>query len=210
MRSYLRYLHCLATASIVISAAYGQAGPADLMRTPPMPSNLQAPSGNIAFLKAHAVGTQNYICQSSASGFAWTLFGPQATLFLTFRWINGDVRQQIMTHFLSPNPMEGGLPRASWQSSLDTSAVWAKAIATSTDPNFVEPGAIPWLLLEVVGSRRGPTGGQMLTPATYIQRLNTSAGVAPATGCSQSTDAGRTMLVPYTTEYYFYKASGSR
>jgi hypothetical protein len=46
----------------------------------------------------------------------------------------------------------------------------------------------------------------MLTPTTFIQRLSTSEGVAPATGCSQSTNVGATALVPYTTDYFFYKA----
>ena len=52
------------------------------------------------------------------------------------------------------------MPRATWQDSRDTSAVWAKAIQTSSDPNFVKPGAIPWLLLEVVGLEHGPTWGE--------------------------------------------------
>jgi hypothetical protein len=31
-------------------------------------------------------------------------------------------------------------------------------------------------------------GGNKLTGTTFIQRLNTAGGVAPAMGCSQSTD----------------------
>jgi hypothetical protein len=142
------------------------------------------------------------------SDFAWTLFGPQATLFFRFKWIGGEIRQQIMTHFLSPNPAEGGTARATWQSSLDTSALWGRAIASSSDPIFVAPGAIPWLLVEVVGAEQGPTG-DTLTPTTFIQRLNTSGGVQPSTGCSQST-VGSTVLVPYTTDYFFYKAGGKK
>src|SRR5262249_36506504 len=118
-----------------------------------------------------------------------------------------EIRQQIATHFLSPNPSESGLPRATWQSSFDTSKVWARAIASSTDPSFVAPGAIPWLLLTVVGTGRGPTDGAFLTQTTFIQRLNTSGGIAPSTGCSQSTNVGATALVPYTADYVFYRAS---
>jgi hypothetical protein len=47
--------------------------------------------------------------------------------------------------------------------------VWAAAIQTSTDPLFVAPGAIPWLLLQVLGSQEGPAGGDKLTPTLYIQ-----------------------------------------
>lgn len=44
----------------------------------------------------------------------------------------------------------------------------------------VAPGAIPWLLLEVKGVQAGPSGGDKLTRTTFIQRLNTSGGIAPS------------------------------
>src|SRR4051812_45363955 len=99
---------------------------ADGLTAPPVPGNIQVPAGNTLYLKGEAQGTQNYICLPSATGFSWTFFSPQATLFFTFKWFGSDIRQQIITHFLSPNPTEGGTPRATWQSSVDTSAVWAR------------------------------------------------------------------------------------
>jgi Protein of unknown function (DUF3455) len=120
-----------------------------------------------------------------------------------------DKDRQIITHFLSPNPDESGMARATWQHSRDTSTVWAMAIASSSDLNFVESGAIPWLLLQVVGAEPGPTGGDKLTGTTFIQRLNTSGGIAPSTGCAQSTDVGKKAFVPYTADYFFYKAAQS-
>ena len=36
---------------------------------PPVPANIQVPLGNTAFLVGHAVGTQNYICLPSGTGF---------------------------------------------------------------------------------------------------------------------------------------------
>lgn len=178
----------------------------DNFKAPPVPSDIQVPEGNTTFLVAHAEGTQNYICLPSGSGFAWTFFSPQATLFQNVRWLPRDIRQQILTHFLSPNPLESGRPRATWQSSFDTSVVWGKVLASASDPNVVAADAIPWLLVQVVGAQRGPTAGATLTPTTFIQRLNTTGGVAPSTGCSQSTDVGNTALVPYTADYVFYKA----
>ncbi len=174
---------------------------------PSIPSNLEVPSGNTLYLKTQASGTQNYICLPSATGFAWTFLAPTATLFMQSRWNNGELGQQITTHFLSPNPQEDGQPRPTWQSSFDTSAVWAKAIASSTDAAYVAPGSIPWLLLEATGTQRGSTGGVMLAETTYLQRLNTSGGVAPSSGCTQASQVGTTALVPYTTDYYFYRAS---
>ena len=86
----------------------------------------------------------------------------------------------------------------------DTSTVWARAIASSSDPAFVAPGAIPSLLLQIAGVQDGPTGGDKLSETTYLQRLNTSGGVAPSTGCTQSTDVGKTAFVPYAADYFFF------
>jgi hypothetical protein len=183
---------------MAFAIALAQPAAAQRVRSPRVPANIQVPAGNRAFLEGQAIGTQAYVCLPSGSGFAWTFFAPQATLF-------NDDRRQIITHFLSPNPFEGGTPRATWQHSQDTSAVWGSAIETSADPRFVRPGAIPWLLLQVVGGQDGPTRGDKLTAATYIQRLNTAGGIAPAAGCAVSTDVGKKALVPYKADYVFYK-----
>jgi hypothetical protein len=167
--------------------------------TPPrVPAGIEVPSHVTPFLEAHATGTQSYVCLPSDSSFAWRFLAPQATLF-------NDDRQQIVTHFLSGNPFESGTPRATWQSSRDTSAVRALVNGQSSDPTFVKPGAIPWLRLQVVGAQDGPMGGHTLTPTLYIQRLNTVGGSAPSTGCAQATDVGKSVLVPYTADYVFYK-----
>src|SRR5262249_49545058 len=170
---------------------------------PAAPPEIQPPAGNAPFLKAQAVGTQNYMCMPSGLGAAWTFIGPQATLFVGFSSPHGTIWQQVATHFLSHNPNENGTARPTWQ-GFDTSKVWGKAIASTTNTQFVAPGAIPWLLLQAVGSERGPAGGDLLTHATFIQRLNTTGGVAPTTGCTQSTDVGTMVLIPYTAEYVFY------
>jgi hypothetical protein len=192
-------LQLLFTAGAIIAALHGaaQTASAEAITVPPVPGAIQAPSGTKAFLKGSAVGTQNYICLASG----WTFLGPQATLFVTFDWLGTEVRWQIATHFLSPNPDESGMARPTWQSSVDTSAVWGKAIASSIDPAFVAPGAIAWLLLDVVGKQRGPAGGSILSQATAIQRVNTSGGLMPEGGCT----VGSIAFVPYTADYYFYK-----
>ena len=120
---------------------------------PPVPDNLQVPAGNRAFLITHAVGTQSYICLPAGNKVEWTFVGPQATLF-------DDQSEQVLTHFLSPNPDESGLPRPTWQHSRDTSAVWAQRVDSAPAPIA---GAIPWLLLEIVGEEDGPTGGDKVT-----------------------------------------------
>jgi hypothetical protein len=171
--------------------------------TPPdVPAELQVPPGNTAFLVGHAVGTQNYVCLPSGAGFAWTLFTPQATLF-------DDAANQVITHFFSPNPAENGTIRATWQHSVDTSAVWAAAVSSSTDPRFVRKGAVPWVLLKEAGVQEGPGGGDTLSVTTFVQRVNTHGGVALSSDCASPEDVGKKAFVPYTADYFFYREAGS-
>ena len=191
----------LSMAALALSLTIVPASVARAERvTPPrVPADLEVEDGNKAFLKGHAIGTQNYLCLPSGQGFAWTLFGPQATLF-------DDQGRQLITHYLSPNPAEAYTPRATWQHSRDTSAVWATLVQPSSDPLFVAPGAIPWLLLQMAGTFDGPTGAAKMAKTSYIHRVNTTGGIAPATGCAMATDVGKRALVPYEADYIFYKA----
>ena len=168
-----------------------------------VPHNLRVPGGNEAFLTGYALGTQNYVCLGTSAGVAWKFLGPQATLFLTS---DGYQSQQITTHYLSVNPAES-LARPTWQHSLDTSRFWGRVKESSKNPDYVAPGAIDWLLLERAGAQFGPTGGSILTQTTFIQRVNTSGGVAPTTGCSDISHVGTLALVPYSTDYVFYRSS---
>lgn len=175
--------------------------------SPDLPADFEVREGFTPFLRTRAAGTQNYICLATASGVAWRFTGPQATLYVTFP---GGFDQQVTTHFLSANPEEGGMGRPTWQHSLDTSRVWGRVVKTLDDAAIVAPGAIPWLLLERAGAQAGPEGGSLLAQTRYIHRINTAGGKAPATGCVQLTDAGNVALVPYTTDYVFYKAARTR
>jgi hypothetical protein len=193
--------HILLLACVAALAAMpAQATHAASDAVPPMPANLEVPAGNKLFLVGYASGTQQYMCLFNGASFAWSFFGPQATLFK-------DNDKPIISHYLSPNPAEGGTPRAAWQHNHDASTVWATPITSSTDSAYVAPGAIPWLLLQVKGVQAGPGGGDKLTKTTFIQRLNTSGGVAPTSGCTALADVGKKALVPYTTYYFFYKST---
>jgi Protein of unknown function (DUF3455) len=201
----IRLIACATALAMAFTVSLSQPAHADQVKPPPVPTNIQVPAGNKAFLEGHGVGTQNYICLPSGAGVAFVLFTPEATLF-------NDDDEQVTTHFFSPNPFErntnpavvtAGMIRATWQHSRDTSTVWAKvnvnpdgSNGSSSDPAFVAPGAVAWLLLAVVGAQDGPTGGDTLTATTFIQRLNTSGGVAPSTGCASSTDVGNQAFVP--------------
>ena len=179
---------------------------------PPLPASLEVPSPNRPFLLGKAQGTQNYACVvtaidgSGTPSFGWKLFAPEATLF------HGDTTRQIITHFFSPNPDEMNADpltsfhpvRAAWQSSKDTSTVWARTFL-ATDAVTVTPGAIPWLKLTVVGSQNGDSRNGALMVTTFIHRVNTTGGLAPpAETCDSLQKVGRQAFVPYTADYVFY------
>ncbi|MFL5312359.1 MAG: DUF3455 domain-containing protein [Myxococcales bacterium] len=205
---------CATALALAFAVALPQPAYADEVTVPPVPANIAVPAGSEVFFVGHGVGTQNYVCLPSGSGVGFVLFTPEATLF-------SDDSKQITTHFFSPNPFENnanpavsavGPIRATWQHSRDTSTVWGqvKPGNSSSDPAFVAPDAIAWLLVTVVGADNGPAGGDALTETTFIQRLNTSGGVAPSTGCNSGTDVGHLAFVPYTADYFFYKAPERR
>ena len=75
----------------------------------------------------------------------------------------------------------------------------------SFDAEFVTAGAIPWLLVERRGTAAGPAGGDKLTKTTFVHRVNTAGGAAPAENCSAFADIGRTAFVPYEADYVFYR-----
>jgi hypothetical protein len=165
---------------------------------PATPGNLVVDDNFRVFMIAHAYGTQNYMCLPSPTApkvIVWTGIGPQATVF-------DDDGKQILTHFLSLNPDETATSRATWQHSGDSSAIWAAATQTSTDSAYVQPGAIAWLKLQVVGAEDGTTGNRM-SATKWIQRVNTAGGMAPTTPCPA---IGARAFVPYSADYVFYRA----
>ena len=200
-------------AVLVLGCAFGTVttAAAQNVTVPPTPTDITVPAGNTAFLVGHAQGSQGYVCLPDAStgGTSWTINAarPEATLFTKI--FGQDV--QIITHFASinanPNPLGLPVPKggnATWQSSFDTSKVWAKAVGTvnaGDDPaSCPNTGAIPCLLLQSIGNQQGPTGGKFLADVTFVQRLNTKGGSAPTTACT----VGQTQLQGYSADYFFY------
>jgi Protein of unknown function (DUF3455) len=191
-------LKSLTALAFVLTLALTQTAQAtDWIWRPHVPKDIEVDAGYRPFLAGHAIGTQNYICSVTPTGLKWVFIGPQATLFSAF------FQQQTLTHFHSKNPFQADAIQATWQSSRDSSAVWAKKFTGSTDPAFVSPDAIEWLKLEVTGTIEGPTGGDKLVETKFIQRVNTVGGKEPATPCTDALLNTR-QLVNYEADYYFY------
>lgn len=149
---------------------------------PPLPSpTLAVPEGNRLAFYFDAIGVQIYACQSTASGFGFTFQAPEASLF--------DRRGRlVIKHFGGP----------AWQSVDDGSKVIATKIADFTD----DPRSIPELLLRASSHE----GKGRMADVTYIQRLETVGGLAPAGGCDAD-HVGVVARVPYTATYFFYRAA---
>jgi hypothetical protein len=129
-----------------------------------------------------ARGVQIYVCSTPAAGGApaWTLKAPHAVLFQGF--------DTVAIHFAGP----------SWQ-ALDGSLVTGTKVAADPGP---DPTAIPWLLLSAASN----VGAGLFSDVTFIQRLDTVGGVAPASGCDAD-HVGAQALVPYRADYFFYHAA---
>lgn len=200
--------------ALVLACVFGTVAhaAAQTVAVPPTPKDITPPRGSVAFLVGHAYGTQGYVCLPDPvnGGTSWTInpARPEATLFANFF----GQPAQIITHFASlnanpndfatkPVPLSGN---ATWQSSFDSSKVWAVAVGhidAGTDRDSCpNSGAIPCLLLQSVGNQQGPTGGRLLDKVTFVQRLNTKGGAAPTTACR----VGQAQLVPYQADYFFY------
>ena len=176
----------LALTALLPGQASAAAPDAQRLRPPDVPELIRAPAGNVPFLLGHALGTQDYACKPTADGYAWTLVAPAATLF-------DDRGKRIATHYAGPT----------WRANDGSTVVGAKV----NDGLKPSPSAIAWLLLRATSTTVGPDG-ERLTATTYIQRVNTTDGLAPASGCD-ATSVGATASVPYTADYYFYRSAES-
>src|SRR5262245_38556306 len=155
---------------------------------PSVPSQIAVSDGYKPFLAAHAVGVQIQECISDAGGYRWRFVGPRADLY-------GDNGKLIATHFAGP----------SWQ-ARDGSKVTATLDGTGSVS--VDPTAIPWLRLRVTSATKGADGDRLFA-AKYIQRINTSGGLAPAAATCNAGTLGHVAEVPYTADYVFWKATGN-
>ncbi len=139
---------------------------------------VSAPPGARLLLEVEAQGVQIYACGKASDGYHWLFKAPDAALFDT-------TGRQVGTHFAGPT----------WQMA-DGSKIVGEVVGQAPAP---DPHAIAWLLLRV----KSHDGSGILSEAGWVRRVDTQAGVAPATPC----DAAQALpeaRMRYTARYLFY------
>src|SRR5690606_34674889 len=143
---------------------------------PPGCEAIAVPAGHVAHFALHAQGFQ--VWQWDAANSRWEFVEPVAILYA-----DAGFHGAVGIHFRGPT----------WLSVSGSSAAGRLLAGVSVTPN-----AIPWLLLRTTSTQRpGP-----FARTTYIQRLYTTGGTAPA----RAGTPGEIVWVPYTAEYWFYRA----
>lgn len=166
---------------IASALAFTVAACANLQHPAPasdLPDKLNPSANESLAMIAAAKGSQIYECRAAKNGggaYEWAFVAPEAELF-------DASGTRIGRHYAGPL----------WEAT-DGSRI-AGTVKESADAP--RSGAIPWLLL--AAKSVGTQGA--FSRITSVQRVNTVGGVAPATGCSQST-AGMIARVPYTADY---------
>ena len=180
-----RWLGATAVALATLTAAACDGSDGSLGPASPIPGHAQAPAlescptltvpaGHRLARRLYARGTQIY----RWDGQAWALVGPSATLYS-----NAEMTDAVGTHYAGPT----------WQSTSGSKVVGAAQQRCTPDPRNVA-----WLLPGATAS----SGPGFFEGTTYIQRVYTVGGVAPA---APGTAIGDLVQAPYTTQYLFYK-----
>jgi hypothetical protein len=143
-----------------------------------LPAGLAVPAGNDLAFELPADGVQVYACGGTGGAFAWTFQAPEAKLLEPGGQLAGS-------HYAGPT----------WESSDGSKVVGAKVDGATPDP-----AAIPWLLLRAASH----AGSGRMAEVSFVQRVRTSGGNAPAGGCDAA-HAGAVARVPYRAVYCFYR-----
>ena len=150
-----------------------------------VPAAIRPPAGASPVARFHATGAQVYACAAAAGRYAWTLKRPDATLV-------DAAGAPVGTHTAGPT----------WTMTRDGSSVKAEKLAQADAP---VAGAVPWLLLRATST----AGHGSLSQVTYVQRIGTQGGQAPAAGCDAQA-AGKETRASYSADYVFYTGGATR
>ena len=113
------------------------------------------------------------------NGRGWSFDGPSAVLYA-----DAERKGKVGTHYAGPR----------WETLSGS-----KVAGAFVDRCIPDPTAIPWLLLRATPEE----GPGVFEGATFIQRVNTVGGQEPS---HRGSFKGEVKEVPYTAEYFFYRA----
>lgn len=164
-------------------AAMSQAFAAPTFSPNALPMDVQVPAGHHVVLETVGTGDITYECKvkkDATDQYEWFFVGPDAVL--------SDRGGKAIGKYYGPP--------ATWESH-DGSRVTATQVAVSP----AGTGNIPFQLVKA----NPATGKGVMTGITYIQRIATRGGVAPATACGAN-NPGAKEVVKYEADYIFWKA----
>ena len=145
-----------------------------------LPEAVRAPAGASLKMATTGVGEITYECREKAAAagqYEWAFVGPVATLYAADR-------KTVGKYYAGPT----------WEAS-DGSKITGKQVAMSP----AAAGNIPMQLVKTDPAM----GAGAMSGVTYIQRLNTKGGVAPASSCDAASK-GKRQQVAYEADYVFY------
>ena len=148
-----------------------------------LPASVQVPAGNRVAMETVGTGELTYECRMKAGTtdqHEWVFVGPDAKLM-------DRSGKQVGRYYGPP---------ATWE-NMDGSKVTATQVAVSPAP----AGSIPLQLVKA----NPATGGGMMAGTTFIQRVATQGGAAPATPCNAANMSSK-QTVKYQADYIFYRA----
>lgn len=176
-------LSLAAVLALGACAAGMGASPAKTYSQATLPAAVQVPAGHRVVMETVGVGQITYACREKkdAMGHEWVFVGPEAKLL--------DRSGRAVGRYYGPP--------ATWE-SLDGSRLTATQLA-------VAPAAAGSIPLQLVKAKPAMGMGAM-QGVTYIQRVATQGGVAPAMACGAA-NVGSQQIVNYQADYIFWKAA---
>ena len=171
-------------ALLSLTACAGMSPSAPAFSQADLPAAVQVPASHRVALESVGVGQITYECRAKAQAagqFEWVFVGPKAEL-------RDRAGRKLGSYYGPP---------ATWE-SLDGSKI-------SGAQQAVAPAAAGSIPLQLVKANPASGPGSMMG-VSYIQRVATRGGVAPALACDAAS-VGRQEIVSYQADYIFWKAS---
>jgi Protein of unknown function (DUF3455) len=184
MRRIVYSLSIISLASALAACAAGSGRmQAKAFDQSALPATVQVPAGNAVAMETVGTGLITYECRVKANAgdqFEWVFVGPDAKL-----WDRSG--KEVGKYYGPP---------ATWQSN-DGSKLTGAQVAVAP----AQAGSIPLQLVKA----NPAVGDGAMKGVSYIQRVATQGGVAPAKACDAGSQRSKE-TVKYQADYIFWRA----